>query len=121
MLEGIGYDASLISLALTHHSVTLTAASLPIGKNRAVVALNYRLNQRKCCFIINLPLSAVRAINSVKRKVFFSFVLDRRQLYLVYTLVNGDANLATLCLLILIHRSGPNYDLDALRHLLCIY
>ena len=46
----------------------LAAAGLAIGKDGPVVAANSGLDQRESCFIVDLPLGGVDAVDGVVRE-----------------------------------------------------
>lgn len=71
VLEGVGDDALILLISQSHHCVRLSTAGLPVGKNRAVIAPNDRLNQGEGCFVVNLPLRRIRSVNSVIGENFF--------------------------------------------------
>lgn len=43
-------------IRLAHHGVSLSAASLPVGKDRTIVALKYVFNQWICRFAVHQSL-----------------------------------------------------------------
>ena len=70
MLESIGDDTALLWDRETKHGMRLTTTCLTIGEYCSVVAGQSRLNQRKSCFIVNLALRGVYAVDLVICELF---------------------------------------------------
>ena len=75
LTESSGNDASvLLKVVETHHCVGLSAPSLTIGENGAVVAVENRLDESKGALFVDEALWGVDPKDAVERECFGGFL-----------------------------------------------
>jgi len=97
MLEGVRDDTSVLGACIfqTHHRVGLATTSLSIGKDRTVITLKDRFDERKGAFIVHGSLRGVPIIYSIIGEGFLLSCISSIKDYLIYFLVNFNTKLAT--------------------------
>lgn len=116
--------AWLLALSSTHHGVSLTASSLTVCKNGAIVPIEYVLNKRKCALLIDVTLGRFRCKNTIKRKTFWLLLcifFDQKYLIVLWIyLNNADAGFinsrSTSLTFFGVHWSTSDHDLDSFCH-----
>jgi hypothetical protein len=96
LAKGSGDDSlALFALATAHHRVSFTAASLPVGEDCAVVAIENTVNEGECGLLVDQGLGALRPEYVIVREAlgrFLGVFFEEMNLFAVrVNLYNADA------------------------------
>lgn len=122
LLECSRNDTSrFLSVVIAHHRMSLTASSLSVCKDGAVVAFQNVVNEWEGALLVDETLSTVGCENIIERKSFgliFSILFD--EIDLVIFAINLDDGQASSIFLVIIHGTASHHNLNALWHLIVI-